>query len=118
MLELDNGGGVLGDVSYFSPDGLGYSAEQYWRVTCHGTEGVVEGRYGGKSIHVAGKGDVRVREVGAEEERKGGVIEDFVAEVEGRSGEGMLTTREVLGASRKTLVMQQAAKNARGYVRV
>jgi len=35
MLELENRGGVLGDVSYLAPDGIAYSAPQYWRVTCH-----------------------------------------------------------------------------------
>lgn len=118
MLKLDNGGGVLGDVSYLSPDGLAYGAEQYWRVTCHGTEGVVEGRYGGKGVHVAGKGDKAVRDVPAEAERKGGVIEDFMAEVERRSGEGMLTTAEVLAASRKTLVMQEVAARGASGIRI
>jgi predicted dehydrogenase len=109
MLRLDNDGGVLGDVSYLSPDPLAYSAEQYWRVTCHGTHGMVEGRYGSKAVQLAGKSDATPRPVPADADRPNGVIEDFLAEVAGRTAEGMLTTRDVLAASRTSLLAQQAA---------
>ena len=38
MLTLDNGAGVLGDVSYFAPDSFGYGTPYYWRTTiwCRG----------------------------------------------------------------------------------
>ena len=37
MLTMDNGCGVLGDVSYFMPDKAGYSLPFYWRYTFWGT---------------------------------------------------------------------------------
>ena len=42
LLRLDNGGGVLGDVSYFASDRGGYGMPQYWRITCRGLGGVIE----------------------------------------------------------------------------
>ena len=36
MLEMDNGCGVLGDVSYFAPDRAGYTMPYYWRTTFWG----------------------------------------------------------------------------------
>jgi predicted dehydrogenase len=109
MLKLDNDGGVLGDVSYLSPDALGYAAEQYWRVTCHGTAGFVEGRYGGNTVTLAGKGDATPRQIPADPERKHGVIDDFLAELAGHPAPEGLTTRDVLTASRRTLLTQDLA---------
>lgn len=43
MLEMHGGTGVIGDVSYLSPDGFGYRLPLYWRFTLWGEEGAVEG---------------------------------------------------------------------------
>ena len=42
LLAMDNGCGVVGDVSYFAPDGPGYGLPYYWRMTFWGREGVLE----------------------------------------------------------------------------
>ncbi|MBR5680088.1 MAG: Gfo/Idh/MocA family oxidoreductase, partial [Clostridia bacterium] len=42
MFVLENGCGVLGDVSYSEPDSHGYKMPQYWRFTVWGTRGVLE----------------------------------------------------------------------------
>lgn len=112
MLRLDNGGGALGDVSYLTPDGIAYSANQYWRVTVHGSEGMIEGRYGGKTVELATRADKEPRQIPADPERTGGVLDDFIAEVGGATRDGNLTMREVFDASRKTLQIQQAADQA------
>jgi hypothetical protein len=42
MLELENGVGVMGDASYLAPESVGQgSTPLYWRITFHGTEGVL-----------------------------------------------------------------------------
>ena len=58
MLKLDNGGGVLGDLSNLAPDGIGYSGEQYWRITCHGDAGVVETNYNAQSVTLSAGSEV------------------------------------------------------------
>ena len=45
MLTMDNGCGVLGDVSYFMPDKAGYSLPFYWRYTFWGAGRRARGRY-------------------------------------------------------------------------
>ncbi len=42
MLRMDNGGGVLGDVSYLAPEACGYAVPQYWRMVFHGSGGAIE----------------------------------------------------------------------------
>ena len=42
MLELESGVGVMGDASYLAPESVGQgSTPLYWRMTFHGTEGVL-----------------------------------------------------------------------------
>lgn len=42
MLELENGVGVMGDASYLAPESVGQgSTPLYWRMTFHGTGGVL-----------------------------------------------------------------------------
>lgn len=110
MLKLDNGGGVLGDVSYLAPDAAGYVAPQYWRVTCHGSLGVIECGYDAKSLSLATHADKTFRQMPADPGTPGGVFEAFLREVRNEPArEGDLCTNEVLDASRKTLLIQHAA---------
>src|SRR5581483_4595745 len=57
MLKLDNSGGVMADVSYLAPDGINYKAPQYWRVTCHGSDGLIEAKYMSPTIQLARRAD-------------------------------------------------------------
>lgn len=109
MLRLDNNGGAFGDVSYLSPDDLGYAAPQYWRVTCHGSDGVVEAAYNSMSVSLAGRGDKTIRDVPLDPAKPDGCLEAFMSEIAGRIEAGALTTADVLRASRLALVAQQAA---------
>ena len=113
MLRLDNNGGAFGDVSYLSPDDLGYTAPQYWRVTCHGTDGVVEAAYNSKSVSLAARGDKAVREIALDAATPDGCLEAFMNEIAGRIEPGGLTTADVLRASRVALLAQQAADQPR-----
>jgi predicted dehydrogenase len=109
MLRLDNNGSAFGDVSYLSPDDIGYTAPQYWRVTCHGTEGFVEAAYNSKSVSLAGRGDKMVRDIPLDPAKPDGCLEAFINEIAGRIEPGVLTTADVLKASRVALLAQHAA---------
>ncbi|MEA2708018.1 MAG: hypothetical protein QOF78_619 [Phycisphaerales bacterium] len=116
MLKLDNAGGVLGDLSYLAPEGVGYSVEQYWRITCHGADGVVETNYNAKSVMLASGAEVK--SVPAESNRPTGCLDAFLDEIDGKTADGALTTADVLDASRRTLLIQQAADENRTQVRM
>ncbi len=109
MLRLDNNGGAFGDVSYLSPDDLGYAAPQYWRVTCHGSEGVVEAAYNSTTVSLAGRGNKTVRELPLDPARPDGCLEAFMNEIAGRIEPGALTSADVFRASRIALLAQAAA---------
>jgi len=114
MLRLDNGGGVLGDLSYLAPDGIGYSGEQYWRITCHGDAGVVETNYNAKSVMLSVGSEVKA--VPLDPGRPTGCLDAFLDEIAGNLQPGELTTRDVLDASRRVLLIQQAADEYRTNV--
>ena len=109
MLKLDNGGGVMGDMSYLTPDGIAYAAPQYWRLTCHGSEGLLETKLHSKTVQLATRNDKEVRTIPAEADVENGCLEAFLAEIAGRKIEGALTTADVLHATRQSLLTQQAA---------
>ena len=117
MLRLDNGGGVLGDVSYLAPDACGYSLRQYWRFTVHGTEGVAEIRTGDPNVMVATHKDGAPREIPGEPDNPPhDYFLDFLACVEGRDAEADLTTAQVLRAARLALTAQHAAEQGLEHV--
>jgi predicted dehydrogenase len=112
MLRLDNGGGVLGDVSYLMPDGCGYAVRQYWRVTIHGSEGLVETQCGDPDVYVATHADKEPRLVPGEHDGSQDYFRDFLDEVRGREvPPAGLTTGKVLRAARLALTAQHAADN-------
>jgi predicted dehydrogenase len=108
MLELDNGGGVLGDVSYLTPDAAGYGAAQYWRVTVHGDRGVVETSYNTKTVDLAAD---KIESVASEAGDPTGCLDAFLDEIDGAAPRrpDALTTADVLDASRRALLIQHAA---------
>lgn len=110
MLELDNGGGVMGDVSYLAPERSGYHAPQYWRFTCHGDAGVLETSAQSHSVQITTQDDAAPRVVDASDPVTGYLpLEDFLRELCGEASEGALTTTSVLTASRQALLIQQIA---------
>ncbi|MCK5803013.1 MAG: Gfo/Idh/MocA family oxidoreductase [Lentisphaeria bacterium] len=109
MLRLDNGGGVIGDVSYLSPDKCGYGIRQYWRVTVHGTKGLVEIRCGDDMVMLATDDDAEPQYIKAESDGSQSYLHDFLDEIAGRTGNVQLTTALVLRAARISLLTQKAA---------
>ena len=109
MFQLDNQGGVLGDVSYLAPDGCGYSIPQYWRFVFHGSKGVIETHYQAEEVWVANREDKAIRSVKAEKNVPWPYLPDFLMQVRDKTAAVTLSTANVLRASRITLIAQNAA---------
>jgi predicted dehydrogenase len=118
MLTLQNGGGVLGDVSYFSPDSFGYVLPLYWRITVWGTRGVAEASYTEKQIKLFQNGETTARVIEPGEGNPGGYLEAFLQEARGETQNLSLSTDEVLRAARVSLLVQNAADENRTNVEI
>jgi predicted dehydrogenase len=118
MLKLDNGGGVLGDLSYLAPDGIAYSGDQYWRITCHGEAGVIETNYNAKTVTLWAGSEMKHFPAGPSNPT--GCLDAFLDEIAGKPSDntGALNTQTVLDASRRALLIQQAADENRANVRL
>ena len=118
MLRLDNDGGVLGDVSYLAPDACGYAAPQYWRVTCHGTNGVIETRCGDEDVVVASDADKSPRRIALLQNPAPGYLDNLLSEIRHEAVPAdCLTTERVLYAAHLALLTQYAADNGLPYLR-
>jgi predicted dehydrogenase len=61
MMELENGAGLIGDVSYLSPNSQGYTLPLYWRITLWGSLGVIEMALNTKEITLYKEGEKTAR---------------------------------------------------------
>jgi predicted dehydrogenase len=109
MLTMDNGCGVLGDVSYMAPDSSGYALPFYWRATFWGRLGVIETAITAREVTVALNGEDGVRHEPLLEGNPGGYLRSFMNDVDGRSSRGELCTEHALRAARIALTIQRAA---------
>lgn len=109
MLEMENGCGVLGDVSYFAPDRAGYHMPYYWRTTFWGRDGVIETATTAKEIHLLGKDDDEVQILPLAPAQKGGHLRAFLADIAGETPHNGLDTAAVLRSARQVIRIQQAA---------
>lgn len=109
MLEMDNGCGVLGDVSYFAPDKAGYSMPYYWRTTFWGRDGVIETSSTSSDIQLLGKGDEAVQTEPLPQSQKGGYLRAFLDDIAGKAPANGLDTAAVLHSTRQVIRIQQAA---------
>lgn len=109
MLTMENGGGVLGDVSYHAPDRMGYRMPQYWRLTFWGREGLAEVAVPSAELLLIGRHDQEVRRQPLPPDRPAGYLEDFLEDVAGRRPESGLDTEAVLRSTRTAIRIQEAA---------
>ena len=109
MLVMNNGCGVLGDVSYSVPDSLGYSHPLYWRITIWGSKGVLETCVSAENVMVARKGEKEMSAQPLPEANPGNYLTDFLDDIAGTSKENALETRGILQAQRFTLEIQKMA---------
>lgn len=110
MLSLDNGCGVLGDVSYFMPDSMGYTLHLYWRMTFWGRKGVIETSTTSDQIMVALDGADAPRYEALPAGNPGGYLQAFLDDIAGKSNGDMLTTTSILAGARVALEAQVAAR--------
>ena len=109
MLEMDNGCGVLGDVSYFAPDRAGYKMPYYWRTTFWGRDGVIETATTAKDIQVLGREDDAVQREPLPPAQRGGYLRSFLDDIAGDVPANGLDTAEVLRSTRNVIRIQAAA---------
>jgi len=115
MLTLNNGCGVLGDVSYHMPSGTGYSLPLYWRTTFFGSQGVLETSVSADSIMLALAGSDAPQYEPLPEANPGDYLRSFVNDIRGIVEEGGLNTRNICRTMRTVISIQKAAdENACG----
>lgn len=118
MLDLEGGAGVIGDVSYLSPDSQGYTVPQYWRYTIHGTGGIMETGLLMDEVRIYRDGTTEPETVRLDPGRTDGVLIDFLKEISGSGDEAELTSARVIRSSRTALEIQRAADTRRFPVRL
>ncbi|MEE3260005.1 MAG: Gfo/Idh/MocA family oxidoreductase, partial [Candidatus Latescibacterota bacterium] len=99
MLEMKNGCGVIGDVSYFAPDRAGYRMPYYWRTTFWGRDGVIETATTSKEIQLLGKDDDEVQSLPLAPAQKGGHLRAFLTDIAGETPHNELDTTAVLSSA-------------------
>ena len=109
MITLENGCGVLLDVSYASPTSHGYKPPHYWRFTAFGTNGVAEVAIGSSELHLWLEGTSEVTVVPTDAAPNTTYLTAFIAQAQGKSAEFPLRTSDVIHASRQALKLQLAA---------
>lgn len=117
MLTMNNGCGVLGDVSYFTPDSFGYGTPWYWRFTVWGRDGVAETSSVTKVTTVAVNGEKELRSIEPATPETAGYLDDFLADVRGDElPADRRSTASTLSASRTTLRVQALGNENRNQI--
>lgn len=116
MAELENGAGVLGDVSYFLPEGQTASIPHHWRTTIWGSKGLAETSFADRTARIWLAGEDAARVLDPVPDQPGNYLEAFLREIDGQTHPGDLTTAESLEAARVALATQEAADQARHSV--
>nr|MQY77036.1 hypothetical protein [Spirochaeta sp.] len=109
MLTMENGCGVIGDLTYISPDSFGYTLPLYWRLTFWGEKGVIESGYTWDHINLFAEGEEEVRRVEPCAPVRGGAIEACLRLINGSARDDDYSTAEILEMSRFCLKAQEAA---------
>lgn len=109
MLTLENGAGVIGDVSYLMPDSQGYTSPLYWRMTLWGSRGVAETAMTLDHMQLILDGEQEPRREVLPPANDGGYLHAFLNDIAGAPQPGSLTTAQVLRSSRLALRVQQIA---------
>ena len=113
LLQMNNGAGVVGDVSYFMPDSQGYALPQYWRTTLYGRGGILEIGANLPGVWLARNGEKMPQTIPVAPAQSFYYLDALTREIAGQKTGLALTTREVLAASRLALQVQFAADHNR-----
>lgn len=114
MAEMENGCGVMVDVSYAAPNSCGFSLPYYWEFTIWGKKGVVRTNYSDQNVKLSLNGDKTTSLISLPAAVQADYFAQFLNELAGKPGE--LTTAGVIEAARTALKIQHAADNQKAYV--
>jgi predicted dehydrogenase len=117
MLTMDNGCGILGDVSYHAPDTSGYRMPYYWRVTYWGRDGVIETAANQDHLALTTATGETTEQRPLPPGNSGGYFRAFLKAIRGEAlDEGEVSTADVLASSETVLRIQAAADEGRSGV--
>ena len=108
MLELDNGAGVIADVSYASPNSFSYSLPTYWMFNIWGSGGMVKFQGGSDAVEAYFEG-AKEAEVIKYPAPKENYITDIIDEING-TGAPVITTSDVIESAHHALLIQKSAE--------
>ena len=111
MASLDNGCGVIGDVSYFAPNKAGYTTPYYWRTVFWGELGLLEVSANMKTANLLLHTDKKVQEVELPPSNSGGYLQSFLNDISETSIQGNQNTQNILKTMQTTLRIQKAAND-------
>jgi predicted dehydrogenase len=106
IARLENGCGVMGDMSYAQPGPVGYSTDLYWRITIFGSLGILEASANSNSVRMLTLAGGQWEEIPPAPGVPGGYLQAFIDDVAGK--EAAPDTTEILKSSLVALATQQA----------
>lgn len=107
MLEMDNGAGMISDVSYSIPGSIGFSFPHYWEYHIWGSKGMVRFSMNSKAIDAYIDGEpqgIAIPDAVVDAD----CLTDFIGEINGKT-DMRLSMKEVFQSSRDTLLIQKHA---------
>lgn len=107
MLTMENGCGVFGDVSYFSPDSCGYSLPYYWNFMFWGTKGIIRANLKDETVEMSCNGSKGLSYISQPAQVQPDYLDQFLMDIKGKPLD--LDTETVIDITRKTLKIQAAA---------
>lgn len=111
MLEMQNGAGVIADVSYAAPDSFSYSLPVYWLFMIWCSEGMLKFNAGSGPVEAYFRGADSVEHIRGTAQ-KDDYLTDLMTEIKGGRPK-ILSTAEVLASARDTLAIQNFADKFR-----
>jgi predicted dehydrogenase len=110
MLSLENECGVLGDLTYISPDSFGYGFPLYWRFTFWGEEGVVETGYNYDGVILYRNGRREAQHIPPAPTVEGGALKSLLKLIDGSTLLPIdYSQQDIFRSSRICLKAQEAA---------
>lgn len=109
MCELEDGAGLMADVSYASPDGMRYAMPTYWNFQIWGTEGMLNLGRNLPTVTLYKKAGTAPEEIIPTSIQKT-MLEDF-ADCLAKKTDTVIIPAEVLDATDITLAIENAAKS-------
>lgn len=106
MGELENGAGLMADVSYSAPNHAAFVLPSYWRFSFWGEKGWLECRFGENAVTLALAEDRQPRVLAAEPAERD-CLTDLMNAISG--ADTWLDTQTVLDSTRRALELQRTA---------